>query len=126
MKGDEKKYFWNAFRGWAAAVIAAAVLVYSGTLSYPFLHDDITVIRLNPIVQEKGRALEAFSSDYWGMREGDSRRDRLYRPLTTLTLVANHALGGNAPAGYRAFNILMHALVSFLLLLLGDGTFPSR
>ncbi len=119
MKGGEKQFSQKAFRAWAAAVIAAAALVYSGTLSYPFLHDDITVIGLNPIVQEKGRALEAFSADYWGMREGDSRRDRLYRPLTTLTLVANHALGGNAPAGYRAFNILMHALSSFLLLLLG-------
>ncbi len=119
MKGGEKQFSQKAFRAWAAAVVAAAVLVYSGTLSYPFLHDDITVIGLNPIVQEKGRALEAFSADYWGMREGDSQRDRLYRPLTTLTLIANHALGGNAPAGYRAFNILMHALVSFLLLLLG-------
>jgi Flp pilus assembly protein TadD len=117
--GCEKKFSQKAFRAWAAAVLAAATLVYSGTLSYPFLHDDITVIALNPTVQEKGRALEAFSADYWGMRGGDSQRDRLYRPLTTLTLVANHALGGNAPAGYRIFNILMHALVSFLLLLLG-------
>ncbi len=104
---------------WAAAILAAAAAIFLGTLSSPFVHDDLTVIGENPLVQESGRALEAFAADYWAMREGDEGRDRLYRPLTILTLAANRALGGNAPEGYRALNIFLHALASALLFWLG-------
>ncbi len=109
----------RAVRLWAAAVLAAALLAFWGTLFHPFRHDDITVITMNPIVQESGRSLEAFTRDYWAMRAGDEKRDRLYRPVTTLSFAANHALGGNAPGGYRAVNIVLHGLASVLLLWLG-------
>jgi len=101
---------------WAAGVLLAAFAAFAGTLSYPFVHDDLTVIGANPIVQERGRALDAFHTDYWAMRKGDEKRDRLYRPLTVLTLALNHALGGEGPAGYRLLNVLLHALASLLLL----------
>ena len=101
---------------WPAAVFLAACLPFAGTLSYPFVHDDLTVIGVNPIVQERGRAIEAFRTDYWAMRKDDPKRDRLYRPLTTVTLALNHAWGGSAPDGYRALNILLHALASLLFL----------
>ncbi len=117
--GSDHQPFRISARVWAAAVFAAAVLVFSGTLFYPFRHDDITVIGRNPAVQKSGRSLEAFTSDYWAMRTGDSKRDRLYRPITVISFAMNHALGGNAPAGYRAVNILLHGLASVLLLWLG-------
>jgi len=113
---------------WPAAVFLAACLPFAETLSHPFVHDDLTVIGANALVQERGRALETFRTDYWAMRKDDSKRDRLYRPLVTLSLAFNHALGGNAPEGYRALNILLHALASLLLLWvarragLGPGT----
>ena len=94
---------------WPAAVFLAACLPFAETLSHPFVHDDLTVIGANALVQERGRALETFRTDYWAMRKADSKRDRLYRPLVTLSLAFNHALGGNAPEGYRALNILLHA-----------------
>ena len=109
----------RAVRLWAAAVLAAALLAFWGTLFHPFRHDDITVITMNPIVQESGRSLEAFTRDYWAMRAGDEKRDRLYRPITTLSVAANHALGGNAPGGDRAVNIALHGRASVLLLWLG-------
>lgn len=105
----------RAFWSWGAVVLIAAALVFGGTLSYPFLHDDLTIITENPIVQEKGRALEAFTTDYWWMRKGEVKRDRLYRPLTTLSLAANHALNGNGPRGYRVVNIALHVLASMML-----------
>ncbi|MEE9274793.1 MAG: tetratricopeptide repeat protein, partial [bacterium] len=100
---------------WGAGILAAALLVYAATLSSPFVHDDLTLIGENPAVQQSGRILDAFTTDYWAMRVGDEKRDRLYRPLTTLSLALNRALGGNAPEGYRAVNILLHALASLLL-----------
>jgi len=109
----------RAVRLWAVLVLAAALLSFWGTLSYPFLHDDITMIERNPIVQNDGPLLDLLRKDYWGMRVDESTRDRLFRPLTTLTLIVNHALGGNDPWGYRALNILLHALASLLLLRLG-------
>ena len=123
--------------GWPAAILLAAILAsalmvvrgqgLAGTLSNPFLHDDLTVIGMNPAVQEKGRALEAFTMDYWAMRQGDRRRDRLYRPLVTLSLALNRSAGGNAPGGYRAANIALHAIASLLLfwLVLRFGLGPS-
>ncbi len=118
-ESSDNRPFRISARVWAAAVFAAAVLVFSVTLYYPLRHDDITVIGMNPIVQESGRALEAFTSDYWAMRESDESRDRLYRPLTILSFIVNHAMGANAPAGYRAVNIFLHGLASVLLLWLG-------
>jgi Flp pilus assembly protein TadD len=112
-------------RLWAAAVVAAAVLSFWGTLSYPFLHDDLTAIGGSRIVQEGGPLVEAFTKDYWGHSAaypgGDAGRDRLYRPAVTLSLVANHYLGGNRPEGYRALNVGLHAAASLLLLGMGLG-----
>ena len=77
-------------RSWAAAVFAAAVLVFSGTLSNPFILDDVTVIRNNPIVQESGRAFEVFTTDYWGMRLDPGRfRDRLGKVLAAIQLAVD-------------------------------------
>jgi len=109
----------RAMRRWTILVFLAAILAFWGTLSYPFLHDDLWIIEQNPVVQNNGPLLDLFRKDYWGMRVDEPARDRLFRPLTTLTLIANHALGENDPWGYRALNILLHALVSLLLLRLG-------
>ena len=108
---------------WAAAIVVASALGYWGTLSYPFLHDDLSVIVENPVVQE-GRVGEAFTRDYWAMREGEARRDRLYRPLTTFSLIANRWLAdgapkGGAPEGFRVVNVGLNALAALLLFRLG-------
>ena len=108
---------------WAGVILLASALAYWGTLSYPFLHDDISVISENPVVQE-GRAGEALAKDYWSMRAGEGGRDRLYRPLTTLSLIANRWLAdgsapGGAPWGFRAVNVLLNALAALLLFRLG-------
>ncbi len=102
--------------GWACAVACAAFLIFSGTLSNPFVHDDVAIIGENPLVREKGRALEAFRRDYWAVLEGSEKRDRLYRPLTIVSLALNHAVGGMNTAGYRVVNMALHALASVLLL----------
>ena len=57
-------------------------------------------------------------------------RDLLYRPLTTYTFAINYALHGMAPAGFRAFNVLLHGLVCllvwhFIQRLFGDSAFSS-
>ncbi len=115
---QDKKDDSNSTRLWIAAVLIVSVLSFWGTLSYPFLHDDLTVIGGSGIVQNNGPLAEAFTRDYWGHSIGGAR-DRLYRPAVTLSLIGNHYWGGNRPGGYRAVNIGLHALASLLLLAVG-------
>ena len=42
----------------------------------------------------------------------------MYRPLTTLSYSLNYALGGLAPLGFHLANVLLHAVVCVLVLLL--------
>ena len=101
--------------GWVCAVAGTAFLIFAGTFSNPFLHDDIAIIGENPLVRESGRLLEAFQHDYWAVLETNEKRDRLYRPLTITSLALNHALGGLNPLGYRIVNALLHALACLAL-----------
>jgi len=48
---------------WPAAVFLAACLPFAETLSHPFVHDDLTVIGANALVQERGRAIDVLSDD---------------------------------------------------------------
>ncbi len=102
--------------GWTCGVALAAFLVFSGTFSHPFVHDDVAIVGENPLVREGGSALEAFGRDYWGAVETSEKRDRLYRPLTIVSLTLNHALGGVGTAGYRIVNVVLHALACVALL----------
>src|ERR1035438_8025912 len=54
-----------------------------------------------------------FQKNYWWPKAGDG----LYRPVTTLSLLANYAVLGNGPnaAGYHAVNFLLHAINVWLL-----------
>ncbi len=113
--------------GWACAIAAAAFLIFAGTFSNPFLHDDVAVIGENPLVRESGRLLEVFQHDYWAVLETSERRDRLYRPVTIASFALNHALGGMDTAGYRIVNALFHALacVALFWLCLRFGLAPG-
>ncbi|MDE0331797.1 MAG: tetratricopeptide repeat protein [Nitrospinae bacterium] len=101
--------------GWACAIAGAAFLIFAGTFSNPFLHDDVAIIGENPLVRESGRILEAFTHDYWAVLETNEKRDRLYRPLTIASFSLNHAMGGLNPLGYRIVNALFHALACLAL-----------
>ena len=101
--------------GWACAIAGIAFLIFAGTFTNPFLHDDIAIIGENPLVRESGRILEAFQRDYWAAVETNERRDRLYRPLTIASFALNHAVDGLNPLGYRIANALFHALASLVL-----------
>lgn len=105
---------------WAGLAAATGVALFIGTLSNPFIRDDATLILRNPLVQQPGRALEVFTTGYWApfYLLGEAH-DLLYRPLTIFSFVLNHAAGGNAPEGYRAVNLFLHALTSVGVFWLG-------
>jgi hypothetical protein len=105
----------------AAAIAIAVAAVYSGTLHASFHFDDFRQIVENPWAKDPSRAAEMFL--------------KKSRPLTLLSFALNYVIGGPGVEGYRAVNIVIHALnsvlayfVIFLTLRLAghDGAWPRR
>ncbi len=121
--------------GWtvaaAGAVLAAAALAaYIGTLSAPFLFDDLPAIRDNASIRHLGDIVSVLSPPSSG-REVSSATGR---PIINLSLAVNYALGGLDPRGYHALNLAIHigaTLALFGILrrtfeLTGRGTRAAR
>jgi hypothetical protein len=97
-----------------ALIFTFAGLIYANTLQNGFVMDDTALIPGNPLVQSLGNIPTLFLSDYWQpeMVAG------LYRPLVTTSYAVNFWFAGPDPASYHAVNIILHALVAVLVLLL--------
>ena len=91
-----------------------AVAVYANSVGNGFAYDDTTIVAQNPIVQE-GRPLDAFAAPYWPRFAPGSG---LYRPVTVASFAVEWGVFGGNPAGFHAVNVLLHAGVSVLVLLL--------
>ncbi|MBN1347270.1 MAG: tetratricopeptide repeat protein [Phycisphaerae bacterium] len=86
-------------------MIVAAV--YANSLHGPLLRDDKTAIVLDRRASDPARWREIFTQTYWhGLNN-----DPIYRPLTTLSFLLNRMVTGDAPWGFRAVNITLHAVV---------------
>jgi hypothetical protein len=105
---------------WSQWQVAAAVLVvvvlglvaYVNCLDNPLIIDDRILIEDDPRVQE-GLYLELVTGEYWP----GARGNRLYRPLTSLSLALNWACCPS-PRGLRLPNLILHLGCGLLVLLL--------
>ena len=81
------------------------LVVYANTFGLGFALDAVGLAQGDPRVQAlTGQNLALiFQTDYWW----PSSVDTLYRPLTTLSFLLNHAVSDGA-AGYHAVNVLLH------------------
>ncbi len=92
-------------------LVALSVLPYLGSLSFPLLYDDRTLLDNAWLARDAG-VTSVFSPDYWyGTRHAGSD---LYRPLTILTLAWNLRLAPGR-VGFRLVDVLLHALVTLLV-----------
>lgn len=99
-KNNARVFTWTCA---SFCLVACSVLgvLYFGTYHTPWIYDDLDGIRQNP-------ALRA-GADLWRIIETSPSDSTPYgRPLVALSLAANYALGGLAPAGYRAVNLALH------------------
>ena len=105
----------QAFLAVAAALLGAAL--YLNSLPNEFVLDDRLVIERNEQVRSLGNFAEIFTTPYhYGYKHGNTG---LYRPLTIYTFALDHAIGGLHPVGYHVVNVLLHAAVAGLVVLLG-------
>jgi tetratricopeptide (TPR) repeat protein len=97
------------------AVGVLAIAVYANTLEHGFAWDDPRVIVDNAAAHDPGDWRRIFGTPSWFM-EGESTT--VYRPLATWTFAVSHALHDGRPFGYHVANVLLHAVVAMLLVLL--------
>ena len=96
-----------------------AALAYANSFRAGLIYDNQFVLkqdsRIRQVTEENLHLI--LTKDYWYKNSVSS----LYRPLTTLSYLFNHAVLGNgdAPAGYHAVNLALHAVNIALVYLLG-------
>lgn len=97
------------WRTWV--LVAAGALLYAGSLSNPFVFDDLAWIRHDRVgaLWPPAAAL------------GESSR-----PILNLSLALNYALGGMDPTGYHLFNLAAHVLAALTLYGIVRRTLRSR
>ena len=99
----------------AALLLAAAVLaVYAGSLTSPFLFDDLHVVVHNAYIKSFSHGWRFFTASLTSANIAPG----MFRPLLMLSYAFNYATGGLNPAGYHLVNLWLHLLNVLLLYLL--------
>lgn len=107
-----------------AAVLsgALAALAFLNSLDNGFAYDDLPIIQENPAIQSLETLPEAVMSPYWPGEYG--RGLGLWRPLTTGVYGLQWALWGGAPVGFHLVNVLLHAGVTAMAVLVLGQVLP--
>jgi len=92
-----------------------ALLVYRDALDGPFVSDDIPYLTMNPHVQGLSRENVIAILDPWGPVVPLAAN---YSPLHMLLHAAEWHVFGSQVRGYHVVNVLLHAIVAWLLVLL--------
>ncbi|MDP3937502.1 MAG: hypothetical protein Q8R92_05125, partial [Deltaproteobacteria bacterium] len=95
-------------------VFLAGALVYANSLTNGFTFDDKVIVETNEKIRSLDRLPEIWTTPYWPSH----RYIQNYRPLTLTTYALNYAVHGVAPLGYHLVNVLLHALVSAMVVIL--------
>ncbi|HSH75687.1 MAG TPA: hypothetical protein VLA09_08400 [Longimicrobiales bacterium] len=108
----------------AAAVLVGllASFVYANSLRNGFAYDDSHIVVSNPAIQSLETLPEALTTPYWPTDFG--RELGLWRPVTTGVLGLLYAAGGGSPLAFHVANVLLHAAVSVLVLLICAALMP--
>ncbi len=104
--------------GWRPELAAAVVgvLCYVNTLPNDFCFDDDPIVRYNPVVNEPGCWIEAWTTDLWySTRESTPHRDLLYRPVAVASYRLIRQLAGPSPLWQHMVNVLLHAAICALV-----------
>ena len=94
---------------WLLSCLALAViLVYTNTLSSPFIFDDEINIENNPHLHLEQLSLKAFNSVLF-----ESLLPT--RPVANLSFALNHYVNGKNVVGYHVVNIVIHIICGLVL-----------
>lgn len=102
---DRPLSFWSRPVTVCLAIVGLAGLLYAGSLLNGFVFDDHPLVATDLRFRSIEGLTQLFRSGGW----------LSYRPLRTASYAIDYALFGLNPSGFRAFNILYHALNGVLV-----------
>lgn len=99
--------------------VSISVLVYLNSLNGGFVFDDIRGISKNEDIRtDETSVWRVWQDDFWGGAMSREQSHKSYRPLTVLSYrYLNYAIWGLEPFSYHVVNVLMHAAVTGLFVL---------
>jgi protein O-mannosyl-transferase len=89
-------------------------VVFSGTLSNLFVHDDIPQVLENPFLRNLGMWTRIFTGSVWSFR-GPAQHDNMYRPLQFIIYWALYRLRGPDPVIFHFFLLMFYAASVWLV-----------
>jgi tetratricopeptide (TPR) repeat protein len=98
-------------------IVAVSCVVYGNALQNGFVYDDIPQVVRNPWIRDIRFIKEIFSTNVWAFQ---GTITNYYRPLLHISLMLSYFLFGLAPWGFHLVNILLHAGVAVLILLISS------
>jgi len=117
---------WDSpFRNLRAAAVICGVLaiaVFSNAPGNEFAYDDNLIVLENTGIQSLETLPQALVEPYWPGRYGTGLG--LWRPVVTALFGAEWALFGGNPVGFHVVNVLFHAAVTVLVVLLLGEILP--
>jgi tetratricopeptide (TPR) repeat protein len=106
-------------RWWVAVVPALiAFAAFARTIPFGFVFDDDFQVLRNPWIRDWSGLGEAFTSNVWRFMN-PLIASNYYRPLHMVFYMAAYSISGLQPHGYHLLNILLHALSTALVALIG-------
>lgn len=112
-KTTAKLPVWTKHLWWFVPLIA--ILVYIPSFNADFTLDDVLIVEENTYIRSIDKIPEIWTSHYWAGKL-DATDKGLYRPLTLTTYNLQYALSGASAPAFHIVNILLHALVCFVLM----------
>jgi len=94
------------------------VLIYTPSLTTPFIFDDISNIRDNPHIRIPALSLENL---VWAGFHSPIAN----RPVANISFALNYYANGYNPVGFHVVNVLIHIVSGFLLYFLAKATLAS-
>ncbi|HET8761317.1 MAG TPA: hypothetical protein VFN94_09620, partial [Nitrospiria bacterium] len=101
---------------WAAVLIAGAIVAaHGGAVRGAFHYDDMPTVSDNLAIRTFQPLVYLTSPSAATAEPGSAG----FRPVTVLTFAGNYALGRLVPAGYLAVNLVLHALIAWMVFVTG-------
>lgn len=107
-------------------VIFFSLTVYVNSLSGDFIWDDIEQIEDNPVIKDIRNIPSFFTSDLWRLISNPTIGSYYYRPFFLLSLAVDYNLWELNPFGYHITNLILHAISSFMVYIVGRRLFSNH
>src|SRR6056297_1606607 len=102
----------NTFSVTLFLILACVFIVYSNSFNGDWILDDLRHILQRPEIHLEKLTFQNIAKTFFNQKDGS---EKLYRPVSCLTLGLNWFFGEDNPRGYHVVNLFIHLLATVLL-----------